>query len=176
MAGGWLGPLLMFWLYVWGPLRPFSYPAGDLSPHPAAFLLGFAACIMVWWIPETWFRVHRFERDGRVYERLGVRAFRRIVPDGDIANWWRRRRDPGYRIIRGRQSAAAFVNRTRQSERGHMVLFMMGVLSAVFAWRIGWDDWAVFLMAGNVAVNVYPMMLQRYTRTRLESVCSRSAA
>ena len=26
MAGGWLGPLLMFWLYVWGPLRPFHYP------------------------------------------------------------------------------------------------------------------------------------------------------
>jgi hypothetical protein len=32
MAGGWLGPLLMFWLYVWGPLRPFHYTGGDLLP------------------------------------------------------------------------------------------------------------------------------------------------
>lgn len=30
MAGGWLGPLVMFWLYLWGPLRPFAYPSGNL--------------------------------------------------------------------------------------------------------------------------------------------------
>jgi len=32
MAGGWLAPLIMFWLIVWGPMRPFDYPSGDLMP------------------------------------------------------------------------------------------------------------------------------------------------
>jgi hypothetical protein len=45
MAGGWLGPLLMFWLYVWGPLRPFDYPAGDLAPSLPAFAASLAVCL-----------------------------------------------------------------------------------------------------------------------------------
>lgn len=48
-AGGWLGPLLMFWLYVRGPLRPFHYRNGDLLP-PASFIFVIVACISLWWL------------------------------------------------------------------------------------------------------------------------------
>ena len=169
MAGGWLGPLLMFWLYVWGPLRPFAYPAGDLLPGPG-FLLLVAACVALWWLPGAWFRIRRFERSGRLYEAVGVRLFRRFAPDGDLANRWARRRDPGYRVIRGRKSALAFVERTETGERGHLVLLALGAVSAAFALRLGWTGWAVYLTAGNVVVNVYPILLQRYNRARLARV------
>lgn len=173
MAGGWLGPLLMFWMYVWGPLRPFAYPDGDLMPG-ASFALLIVACIALWWIlPRKYFRVHRFEQSGRLYELLGVRLFRKVAPDGDLANRWERRADPGYRIIRGRRSAMAFVTRTEQSERGHIVLLMLGIVSAAFAWSLGWHGWALYLSAGNILVNVYPILLQRYTRSRLHAVLCR---
>ena len=173
MAGGWLGPLLMFWLYVWGPLRPFAYPSGDLLPE-TSFLLVIVACVALWWIlPRTYFEVHRFERTGRFYESLGVVLFRRFAPDGDFANRWERRTNPYYRVIRGRRSAADFVVRTEQSERGHIVLLALGVVSAAFAWSLGWHGWAVYLTAGNVVVNVYPILLQRYTRSRLRAVLHR---
>lgn len=173
MAGGWVGPLLMFWLYVWGPLRPFAYPAGDLLPG-APFALVVAGCIALWWaLPRAYFDVHRFERSGRIYEALGVRHFRRVAPDGDWANRWARRANPRYRLIRGRRSAAAFVARTEQSERGHVVLLALGLVSAAFAWRLGWHGWAVYLSAGNLVVNVYPILLQRYTRARIHALLSR---
>lgn len=170
MAGGWIGPLLMFWLYVWGPLRPFDYPAGDLAPSLPVFLGSFLVCLAVWWLPPSYYRVHSLEQSGRLYEALGVRLFRYFVPDGDLSNRWRRRREPNFRIIRNRRFVAAFVRRTELSEKSHLVLLLMGLLSAVFAWRIGWRGWAVYLGVGNVLVNLYPVLLQRYTRTRLRPV------
>lgn len=170
MAGGWLAPLLMFWLYVWGPLRPFSYPTGDLFPNPVAFSLGVVMCVGLWWIPRSYFRIRRFELDGRAYELLGVASFRRIVPDGELARSWQRRRNPSYRVIRNRTAAAQFVQRTEDSERGHLALLAAGVLSAGFAATIGWEGWAAYLFVGNIVVNVYPIMLQRYTRARLAAM------
>lgn len=173
MAGGWLGPLLMFWLYVWGPLRPFAYPSGDLLPG-APFVLLAAVSISLWWtLPRAYFEVHRFERSGKVYEALGVLLFRRLAPDGDWANRWERRANPRYRLIRGRRSAAEFVARTEQSERGHIVLLALGTVSAAFAWSLGWHGWAVYLSVGNLVVNVYPVLLQRYTRARIHALLSR---
>jgi len=173
MAGGWLGPLLMFWLYVWGPLRPFHYPNGDLLP-PLWLMAGcFVAAVAVWWVPQSYYQVRAFERNARFYERLGVRHFRWLVPDGDAANRWRRRRDPAFRIIRNRHYARAFRHRTELSERGHLVMLVLGALSAGYAWAIAWPGWAVYLAAGNVLVNLYPILLQRYTRVRLSEVLSR---
>lgn len=173
MAGGWLGPLLMFWLYVWGPLRPFHYPSGELLPPLPLLVACFAVGVAAWWVPASYYQVRAFERSGRVYERLGVRHFRWFVPDGDAANRWRRRRDPSFRIIRNRRYARAFRHRTVLSEKSHLVMLVMGGLSAAFAWGIGWVGWAVYLGAGNVLVNVYPVLLQRYTRARLVAVLSR---
>jgi hypothetical protein len=175
MAGGWLAPLIMFWLYVWGPLRPFRYPEGDVMPG-MRFAVLIIGCVALWWlVPAGYFRVRRFERTGRIYHSLGVRLFRRFAPDGDLANRWERRANPGFRVIQGRRSAEAFVGRTVQSERGHLVLLMLGVVSALYAWNIGWHGWAVYLTMGNVLVNLYPILLQRYTRSRLQGVLRRGA-
>lgn len=174
MAGGWLGPLIMFWLYVWGPLRPFAYPSGSLMPG-ASFALLILGCVALWWLlPPAYFRVHRFEQTGRVYESLGVRLFRRFAPDGDLANRWERRTKPNYRIISGRRSVAGFMVRTKDSERGHVVLLMLGIVSAAFALKLGWHGWAFYLSAGNVLVNLYPILLQRYTRSRLNALLRRA--
>jgi len=174
MAGGWLGPLLMFWLYVWGPLRPFHYPSGELLPPLPWLVACFAVGVAVWWVPASYYRVRAFERNGRLYERLGVRHFRWFVPDGDAANRWRRRRDPAFRIIRNRRYARAFWQRTELSEKSHLVMLVLGGLSAWYAWSISWPGWALYLAAGNVLVNLYPILLQRYTRARLSAVLGRA--
>lgn len=112
-------------------------------------------------------QIRDFEQSGRLYELMGVRLFRWVVPDGDAANKLRRRRWPGFRIIRSRRYARAFMRRTELSERSHLVMLALGSFSAVFAWRIGWAGWAMYLGVGNVLVNLYPVLLQRYTRARL---------
>jgi len=176
MAGGWLGPLLMFWLYVWGSLRPFAYPGGGLLPG-GWFVLPVIVSLAFWWLlPRSYFNLHSFERHGRIYESLAVLLFSRFAHDGDLANRWERRSTPHYRVIRGRRAAADFIIRTEQSERGHLVLLALGVLSAAYALSLEWHGWAFYLSAGNVVVNIYPIMLQRYTRCRIRAVLDRSPA
>jgi len=53
------------------------------------------------------------------------------------------------------------------SEKSHLMMLVFGVMSAGFAVAIGWTGWAIYLTAGNVLVNLYPILLQRYTRARL---------
>ncbi|MBY6204020.1 glycosyl-4,4'-diaponeurosporenoate acyltransferase CrtO family protein [Halomonas denitrificans] len=173
MAGGWLAPMAMFRLHVWGPLRPFDYPRGDLMPGPWFVLLSVGAIGLWRVLPHAYFRIRHFERLQRPHDRLGIRTFRKWVPDGDLANRWARRLDPGHRIIRDRRTAEAFVDRTIDSERGHVVLLALGLLTAGHAIAIGWTGWALFLTFGSVVVNVYPILLQRATRVRLEAALSR---
>jgi hypothetical protein len=173
MAGGFLAPLVMFWLYVWGPLRPFDYPRGDVGVGLPGFLAVAVLSAALWWVPKRYYELRGFERSGGFYASLGVRLFRRLVPDGDFANRWRRRREPLFRMIRGRGDVSRFMRRTEESERGHLVLLAFGIASAAFAWHIGWRGWALYLTCGNVVANVYPILLQRYTRSRLLRLLSR---
>jgi hypothetical protein len=167
MCAGWIVPTLRFWALAWGLYRPYDYAGGDVAPSLPWFLAACALCAALWWLPASYYRVRGFERSGRLYELLGVRAFRRLVPDGDLANRWRRRREPGFRMIRGREGARAFLTRNIASEQSHLVLLLAGFATCAYAWRIGWDAWAWYLFVANVAANVYPILLQRYTRTRI---------
>ena len=52
-------------------------------------------------------------------------------------------------------------------------MLVLGGMSAGFAWAIGWPGWAIYLTAGNVVVNLYPVLLQRYTRARISAALGR---
>lgn len=166
MSGAWIAPLLIFWIQFWPPLRPYDAPAVE-SPSLAMFLAGVALSVATWWTPASYYRVRDFERSGRLYERLGVRQFRRLVTDGDLINRHRRKSDPDFRLVTSRRSAQEFIARTVIAERGHMVWLIAGALSALWAVRVGLVGWATFITLGNVVVNLWPMLLQRYTRARI---------
>jgi Glycosyl-4,4'-diaponeurosporenoate acyltransferase len=134
----------------------------------------FAICLTPWWLPAAYFRIQGFERSGRLYELIGVRAFRHLVPDGDLANRWRRYRQPAFRIITNRAYAAAFVERTKLSEKSHVALLFVGTVTSLFAWHIGWRVCSIYLGVANVLVHVYPVLLQRYTRGRILRVLARA--
>ncbi len=169
----WMVPCAQFWLAVWGPLRPHGYPEGTLGPSGPVFLSALLASAAASSLPDGYFRIRSFESDGQLYEVLGVHWFRWLVPDGDFVRAWQRRVDPGYRVLRGRQDAVDFVSRTRVGERMHLVLLLFGVVSSIYAWHLGWRGWATVLVVGNVLVNLYPILLQRYTRARLVRILSR---
>jgi hypothetical protein len=172
MSALFLAPLLIFWLRVWGPLRPFDIAA---VPAPSTFVLcaGVLACMLAARPPQRYFRVRPFERDGRFYRAVGVRAFRKVVPNGDWMNRARRRRDRTFRLITSRADIASWLPRTKASETGHLVLMVLGIFSAAYAAYVGWTAWAFALTLGNIATNVYPVFLQRYTRARLLRAAAR---
>jgi hypothetical protein len=175
MSSLWIAPLAIVWLRVWGPLRPFDVEPVS-PPSWIALLAGTTISMAAWWVPAGYYKLRDFEKSGRIYEMLGVRSFSRFVTDGAIINRIRRQATPGFRLIRDRASARAFIARTYIAERGHLPWLVAGLLSTIWAARVGWNGWALLLGAGNALVNLWPILLQRYTRGRIERVLTASAA
>ena len=169
MSALFLTPLVIFWLRVWGPLRPFDV-AEVPAPSLVALIASVAVCFTAARPPASYFAVRGFERDGRLYRAIGVRHFRKVVPNGDWMNRSRRRHDRGYRLIGSHADAVNWLPKTEASERSHLVLMLAGIASAAYAASVGWTMWAITLTVGNLVTNVYPVLLQRYTRARLMRV------
>jgi Glycosyl-4,4'-diaponeurosporenoate acyltransferase len=173
MCAGFIVPLLRFWATVWGFVVPAGAPSSDVAPHLVPFLIVCAAGVSTWWLPPAWYRTRAFEQDGRLYELIGVRLFRRLVPNGDWVNAWRRRQNPSFRVVSSYDTAIELLRRTIVGEKSHIVLFCLAGASAVYALRIGWYGWAVYLAAANGLANLYPILLQRYTRARIHRLAVR---
>lgn len=166
----WLTPMFLFWGAAFGPLKPFSYPKVDTSPHLPGFLFWLGLSFLPCSRPGSYDRPGTVASARRLYGSLGIHLFKRIAPNGDLVNQLVRRRYPGYRVLGGRTDLPGFLEGTRSGERSHLVLLMMGLFTAVYAARIGWYRWAILLALGNVVFNLYPVMLQRYNRARIRII------
>ncbi|MBL8857120.1 MAG: hypothetical protein JNL28_01265 [Planctomycetes bacterium] len=133
-------------------------------------LMAVAASIDRLAAPELrsrWFDVGAGEV--RIFERLGVHAFRRFL--GAIG-WNALIRDK--RMFDGtRATLASYERATRHGENAHIWLFV--VVLAPIAWALwkGWWDAAFWLGSMSVLFHVYPVMLQRTMRARLTALLRR---
>src|SRR5262245_52023950 len=88
--------------------------AGELGePWPLAVAAGAvlaAGTYLALGVGRRYYRLRAFEASGALYERLGVRLFRRFVVSGDYFNWAARRYDPAHRGVRALEAV-------RQAER-----------------------------------------------------------
>jgi hypothetical protein len=160
--GLWLAPIVNLWLQLAGPLLPFGRQPPGLPPLPwfaGAVLAGLA----VFLIPRRWYGTAGFEP--RLYRRLGILAFRRFATNGDALVRAVRRRHPGYTVHR-RDFAKALAN-TYVGESSHLVCLIFGAVTSAYVVVIGWTGWAAWTIVTNLIANLYPILLQRYTRARL---------
>ena len=81
---------------------------------------------------RRYFGLWNFERDGRFYERLGVRRFKRFATQGDYWNKRRRLTDPSFRNVKGFRSAIEWEARTRHNEVVHLCSLVVGLTMMVW--------------------------------------------
>ena len=118
-------------------------------------------------MPEQYHRLRGFEEDGRIYELLGVRLVKSLLRRGPFAVF-----NPGLHLP-SEQSAASLGRldqRMRDAEATHfwLLVAMLGVVA--HAGVRGWWAAAGWTLLFDVAVNGYPVMLQRYNRALLKAV------
>jgi hypothetical protein len=103
-------------------------------------------------------------------ERLGVRFFRRFVILGDYFNRIARRRIPDYRVVRSVANVPKAERQGRLNERIQMTVLVF-LLAPTCWWQVcGQYGFAAQMVVINFLVNLYPAMLQRYTRARLDAL------
>ena len=112
-------------------------------------------------IPEACHALHRVELDGRLYEMLGVRLFKRLLRRGPLAVF-----NPDLHLPGDPSTAnlAHLDQRMRDAEASHFILLVATLGVVVHAAARGWWGAAGWTLLFNALVNGYPVMLQRYNR------------
>jgi hypothetical protein len=118
----------------------------------------------------SYFDEFAFEQGGRLYRLLGVRTFKRFASSGDYSNRWRRRSDPGFRVIRSYGDAVAWEARTRFNEAVHLASLLLSAGMVVWLATQSRYSWLPVIAVLNVVLNVFPILLQRYNRSRIRRV------
>ena len=112
-----------------------------------------------------------FERKTNLYERIGIRQFKKIVPLGDF--WiilYNKLFSSNLRIIKSKEDAIIWVLFTLSVELLHFIAFNI-ILWFTIRYAINSDYYKVFTSIGiNIIVNLYPIIVQRYNRVRILEV------
>jgi len=136
-------------------------------------------CLIVSWVAlagqfvsfvlgSRYYRIRPFEREGHLYEKVGTGFFQMLVGRGPwtILN-------PTLRFSGKVAQLAGLEKEMRKAEGGHLLAFIAVILATVFAAVQGWLDAAGWLLLFNVPFNLYPVMLQRCNRARIQRVLGR---
>lgn len=134
--------LAMSWMAVIGQVVHFSFAPGYFDAKP-------------------------FERTGQVYERLGIRLFKKLVRRGPLSIFSPTLRFPKERTIAALQGLESEM---RKAETGHALIFAVMLLFVGYAALRGWLDAVVWMLLFNILINGYPIMLQRYNRIKLQGL------
>jgi hypothetical protein len=114
---------------------------------------------------DEYYELRRWEQDGRIFNWMGVPLFRSLV-----------RRSPLSLANRALPAAwhsgdpERIERETRAAEGGHAIAFLMVVVLGLVALLRGSPDRAVWLIALDVPMNLYPVLLQRDHRHRLSEM------
>ncbi len=162
-------------LFVHGVLfaKAYNYQQNPVSALQAA-LLSFA---LVWLImvmvmlafriqcgipfPERWFRIHKREA-AEYYELLGVKLFRWLLLNGPF-----RFANQGVYIGQNRsdQALERLLSKIKEAEFAHVIDAVLTLLACVI-----YQQLILWLLLWNLVFNIYPILLQRYHRIRIEKV------
>ena len=115
----------------------------------------------------SYYHTKPFERTGQVYERLGIRLFKKLVQRGPLAIFSPTLRFPKEKTVSALQG---LLNEMRKAETGHALIFVLVLLFVGYAALKGWLDAVVWMLLFNILINGYPIMLQRYNRIKLQEL------
>ncbi len=117
--------------------------------------------------PLRCYDIRAFERTGRVYESLGIRLFKRLVRRGPLSIFSPTLRFPKEKTI---STLRHLDSEMQKAETGHVLIFILMLLFSSYSLLRGWFDGVGWMLAFNIIINGYPIMLQRYNRIKLHEL------
>jgi hypothetical protein len=112
-------------------------------------------------LPEKWLHLRPWESDGSIYCRLGIESYKKALLGSPFGA------NPFLKFHGRRSQLPELEQFTRTAEMGHLTLLVASTGVIAVASLNGYWRTALFLTVLNVPWNVYPVLLQRHTRSRL---------
>ncbi|PTM57775.1 hypothetical protein [Desmospora activa] len=126
---------------------------------------------------DQYFRVKRWEQEGKIYESIGINHFKKKLL---LIAKKRRNEFPFKNYFLTEYSIdglKAFERKTRKSERAHLLIAVVMLLYtlriAMFINGIFDVLFLLFFLLLNIIINIYPFCLQRYNRIRINQLLNK---
>ncbi|MES2811296.1 MAG: hypothetical protein V4670_02395 [Bacteroidota bacterium] len=136
-----------------------------------AWSLNFMLMMCVFAFTETlkanftsgYYKEKVWEHKGKIYENLGINLFRKLL----VLVGWEKLNKKANPVKNNLDALTHLEYRTKQSELGHLIIFFIVLGFTVYvAMKYGFIE-SLWLLLLNTILNVYPILLQRYNRPRL---------
>ena len=117
-------------------------------------------------LTSAYYRSKKWENEGKIYKWFGVDGFRKIL----VWVGWEKLNKPPNPVKKNLDGLKHLEYGTRQSEFGHLIIFFIVLAIALFVGVQHGFRQSLWLHLLNIALNVYPIILQRYNRPRLQKL------
>ena len=151
-------------VWAWNALGASSIGHALLTVWIPMVWLGTISRLVTPRLPDRYHRLRGWERDGRMYELLGVRIVKALLRRGPMAEFNPHLHLPAERTP---DQLARLDQRMRDAEASHAILLVAMLPIVAHAAIRGWWPAALTTLTADVALNGYPVMLQRYNRALL---------
>jgi Glycosyl-4,4'-diaponeurosporenoate acyltransferase len=170
--------LLLFWLVPMIVVNIVTARQGGLIErfYARGWPVLYGLSLGAWWLPKSWFRPRAWEIRGEVYEALGVRWFKQFMVGGDRHHRRVRRHLKGYRAFAATDTRRGMAEFSIGTEKTHIIMFLFAFWPTLFSAIAGLWKYSCFVAVCNAVTNIYPIMLQRYTRSRITRIALRKNA
>ena len=137
-----------------------------------AWMLNFVLMMCVFFFTETlksefksaYYHEKDWEKKGKIYETFGVNLFRKLL----VLVGWEKFNKKANPVEKNLHALEHLEYRTKQSELGHIIIFFIVLAFTIYvAITFGIKE-SLSLIILNILFNVYPVLLQRYNRPRLQ--------
>lgn len=137
-----------------------------------AWITNFALMIGVFYHTHTlkppltsnYFNAAKWEAKGSIYKWFGVNVFRKIL----VWVGWEKLNKAANPVKNSLEALKRLEYGTRQSEFGHLIIFFIILIINLFVAFYYGVTQSLSLLFLNIILNVYPVILQRYNRPRLQ--------
>ncbi|NLU92356.1 hypothetical protein [Chitinophaga sp. Ak27] len=114
-------------------------------------------------LTSSYYNEKRWERGGRIYETLGINFYRKLL----VWIGWEKLNKKSKPVEKNIKSLMNLLYQTKKSELGHIIILLIVFGLNVFtAFKFGVLK-SLWLLGLNIALNLYPIFLQRYNRPRI---------
>jgi hypothetical protein len=115
-------------------------------------------------LASTYYHEKEWEQKGRIYELIGINYFRKLLV---LIGWEKviRKSNP---IEKSTTTLVNLHHQTKKSEFGHLIIwYIVLCFTVVVAFQFGVLK-SIWLLILNILLNLYPVLLQRYNRPRIQ--------
>ncbi|MCI9844862.1 hypothetical protein [Flavobacterium pectinovorum] len=137
-----------------------------------AWILNFMLMMCVLMFTETlkskgdsgYYKTKDWENKGKIYETFGINLFRKLL----VLVGWEKLNKKANPVKNDLESLIHLEYRTKQSELGHLIIFFIVLGFTIYVALKFTFAKSLWLLVLNVIFNLYPILLQRYNRPRLQ--------